>query len=457
MMVFNFMRRQNDRMGMQQHLHLYFHIFFFLFTSNFVFFGMGSLFLLGGKYARYVKLRDDIVLLADLDVGMAPGYSSPAPRSNNDDHTNAATSTAPATAVNNEHQENNRKTRTLRRKSRGSLGTLLTSRYKARTLKARGSMDSMMDSMLDRNAAVDSRLNSNSNSNSNSNTANNYNNISNENNNDRDNDSSDNAGSSTSNAASNRHAFNSDSVSRSKTINVHVPTAHTQSCLEWGGVSDKVAVLDGDVAGEALFRGPYDTYIDDTAFRRVLSSILPPNPRSEGPGTKGAGGVDQDSYDSAGGASDDIHRWDMESQNKMNPEKWTLGVLQDRGVVVMSTAMPALVGRTDSNTGTHCFDCSIVGLDQNGACISDLKELEAHTYLAQRLCTACPRTLNYTGYSDKWTGLDKELVERLRSVVDSLIPPAKATTTTSTTHTTATTTQQHFRGLPAGGRTMDDD
>lgn len=51
-----------------------------------------------------------------------------------------------------------------------------------------------------------------------------------------------------------------------------LPTAHTQSCLEWGGVSDKVAVLDGDIAGEALFRGPYDTYNDDAAFKRVLGT-----------------------------------------------------------------------------------------------------------------------------------------------------------------------------------------
>jgi hypothetical protein len=244
-------------------------------------------------------------------------------------------------------------------------------------------------------------------------------------------------------------------------------------------------------AGEALFRGPYDAYVTDVAFRRVLASIVSPrlDDTAAGGGAKrggkvggggGGGGRKKgvaSSTNAVGSSSSSSSRraadqnrdqndddtsinWAIDGKSKLNPEKWTLAVLQDAGIRVLSKHLPVLVGRTDVNTGGHCFECSIVSLDHEAKCLVVDEAVSAgggkgsvegggnkgdkgngrgrgptrtaagstgtHHHLTSHFCTACPRNLKHATYLNDKTGLETEFIQRLRDLVDPLIPAPPA-------------------------------
>jgi hypothetical protein len=190
------------------------------------------------------------------------------------------------------------------------------------------------------------------------------------------------------------------SPSAAKSTPGHKGKALVQDCFGWGGVSDKIFVLNGRTAGRAGLVGPYETYRSDKNFKAVFKRIL------------------------------------GSSNHKMNPEKWINGVLSYSGVAIEETTLPVMVGREHPITGGFCLDCSVRGFGKHGSCIGDdYTDLGIAAEIKDNLCTACPRNLRYIGYrrgeSDPPEGtthehlirsIDVALVDVLRRQIDRHIP-----------------------------------
>jgi hypothetical protein len=143
------------------------------------------------------------------------------------------------------------------------------------------------------------------------------------------------------------------------------PGAQVQSCLDWGGVSDKVLLLNGRKAGRSGIQGPFSTYHSPEDFLRVITKVV----------TTAKNGM-------------------------MNPEKYYKYVLEDNDVPMTKTHLPVLVGRNHPLTGLFCLDCSRSGFDSGGACIRGLVQTTdaQPAPAAGMMCTGCPRNLKYAGY-----------------------------------------------------------